>query len=315
MDFKRSILFGVSNKKWLADLLKIEKYKLANISDIFVGKSFTREVNGKTRELYDTGKEHKRTLKLIVKYLQKIDVPAYLHGGIPDRSYVTNVEMHCKNSFAIIVDISNFFPSTSGQKVFNFFRYDMNQSPDIAKILTDLTTVSKNKKSFLPQGYPTSPILSYFAYHNMYEALMRYAQSNGLNFTAYYDDLTFSSKKPIPKSCMKKIVEIIESYSLKINKGKSKVRRINNVKVTGCIIVNGKLKAPRKLQKETYDLYKIIKNEVLSANDLSRLLKKFIGKISAIQMIEKDRKFPNFMKLIKDKQAELEEKKVEKTIS
>ena len=32
-------------------------------------------------------------------------------------------------------------------------------------------------------------------------------------------------------------------------------------------------------------------------------------------MIEKDRKFPNFMKLIKDKQAELEEKKVEKTIS
>ena len=200
MDFKRSILFGVSNKKWLADLLKIEKYKLANISDNFVGKSFTREVNGKTRELYDTGKEHKRTLKLIVKYLQKIDVPAYLHGGIPGRSYVTNVEMHCKNSFAIIVDISNFFPSTSGQKVFNFFRYDMNQPPDIAKILTDLTTVSKNKKSFLPQGYPTSPILSYFAYHNMYEALMRYAQSNGLNFTAYYDDLTFSSKKPIPKS-------------------------------------------------------------------------------------------------------------------
>lgn len=102
---------------------------------------------------------------------------------------------------------------------------------------------------------------------------------------------------------------------MKINKRKSKVRRINNVKVTGCIIVNGKLKAPRKLQKETYDLYKIIKNEVLSANDLSRLLKKFIGKISAIQMIEKDRKFPNFMKLIKDKQAELEEKRVEKTIS
>ena len=62
-------------------------------------------------------------------------------------------------------------------------------------------------------------------------------------------------------------------------------------------------------------MYNIIKNEVLSTNDLSRLLKKFIGKISAIQMIEKDRKFPNFMKLIKDKQAELEEKRVEKTIS
>ena len=102
---------------------------------------------------------------------------------------------------------------------------------------------------------------------------------------------------------------------LKINKSKSKIRRINNVKVTGCIIVNGELKAPRKLQKETYDLYKIIKNDVLSENDLSRLLKKFIGKISAIQMIEKDRKFPNYMKLISDKKAELEEIRVEKTKS
>ncbi|WP_261058615.1 reverse transcriptase family protein [Streptococcus mitis] len=315
MDFKRSILFGVSNKKWLSDLLKIEKYKLTDISNNFVGKSFIREVNGKTRELYDAGLVHKRSLKLIVKYLQRIDVPTYLHGGIPSRSYVTNVEMHCENSFAIIVDISDFFPSTSAQKVFNFFRYDMNQSPDIAKILTDLTTVSKNGKSFLPQGYPTSPILSYFAYYNMYEALLRYAQTNGFHFSAYYDDLTFSSKKPIPKRCMNRIIKIIESYKLKINKSKSKICSTNNVKVTGCIIVNGELKAPRKLQKDTYDLYMIIKNDVLSENDLSRLLKKFIGKISAIQMIEKDRKFPNYMKLISDKKAELEEIRVEKTKS
>lgn len=312
MDFKRSILFGVSNKKWLADLLKIEKYKLTNISSNFIGKSFFREANGKTRELYNAGLIHKRALRLIVKYIQKIDVPAYLHGGIPGRSYVTNVEMHCENNFAIIVDISDFFPSTSAQKVFDFFRYDMNQSPDIAKILTDLTTVTKYEKSFLPQGYPTSPILSYFAYYDMYETLMRYAKANGFIFSAYYDDLTFSSKKPIPKRCMNRIIKIIESHKLKINKSKSKIRRINNVKVTGCIIVNGELKAPRKLQKETYDLYMIIKNDVLSTNDLSRMLKKFIGKISAIQMIEKNRKFPNYMKLIKDKQAELEELRVEK---
>lgn len=310
MDFSKSILYEISNKKWLAELLKIEKNMLSNVGDNFVGKSFMKDVNGKTRELYNAGTIHKRSLKLIVKYLQKINFPTYLHGGIPGRSYVTNVESHSKNKFAVIVDISNFFPSTNAQKVFNFFRYDMNQAPDIAKILTDLTTVSKDEHSFLPQGYPTSPILSFLAYYHMYENLMKYAQNNGLTFSAYYDDLTFSSKKPIPKICLKEIVNIIESFNLKVNKEKSKVSKLDYTKITGCVIVKGELKAPRKLQKETYDLYRYLKNSNLSDEELLPLLKKFAGKISAIQSIEKERQFPNYFKLIENMKSELEERRI-----
>lgn len=307
MDFSKSILYGISNKKWLSELLQIEKSKLVNIKTHITEVPFTKVVNGKSREFYNAEKNHKRSLKLIVKYLQKISIPTYIHGGVPRKSYVTNVESHSENKFAVIVDISNFFPSTNAQKVFNFFRYDMNQAPDIAKILTDLTTVSKDEHAFLPQGYPTSPILSFFAYYHMYENLMRYAQNNGLVFSAYYDDLTFSSKKPIPKRCLKDIIKIIESFNLKVNKGKSKVSKIDYTKITGCVIVKGKLKAPRKLQKETYDLYKYLENNDLSDEELLPLLKKFVGKISAIQSIEKERQFPNYFKLIENMKSELEE--------
>lgn len=312
MDFTKSILYEISNKKWLAELLRIEKNMLSNVANNFVGRSFIKDVNGKTRELYNAGTIHKRSLKLIVKYLQQINIPAYLHGGIPGRSYVTNVETHSENKFAVIVDISNFFPSTNAQKVFNFFRYDMNQAPDIAKILTDLTTVSKDEHAFLPQGYPTSPILSFLAYYQMYENLMKYADNNDLNFSAYYDDLTFSSKKPIRKRCLKEIVNIIESFNLKINKGKSRVSKLDYTKITGCVIVKGKLKAPRKLQKETYDLYNHLKNANLSDEDLLLLLKKFVGKISAIQSIEKERQFPNYFRLINEKKFQLEERRLSK---
>lgn len=48
-------------------------------------------------------------------------------------------------------------------------------------------------------GYLYKSDSKLLAYHKMYESLMAYAQVNALTFTAYYDDLTFSSNKPIPK--------------------------------------------------------------------------------------------------------------------
>ena len=305
MDFTRTILYGVSNKKWLSELLKIEKSKLKNIRNNFNTVPFVKKVNGKNRELYNAGKMHKLVLKRIVKYLQSIDIPNYIHGGITGKSYVTNVESHKKNRYGVIIDISNFFPSTDAQNVYNFFRFDMNQSTDIAKIMTDLTTVSKGNKSFLLQGFPTSPILSFLAYHKMYELLNNYAKVRDLTFSAYYDDLTFSSRKRISKRCLREIVSIIESNSLEINLIKSKVSKLNYTKITGCVIVGNELKAPNKLQKETHDLFLKIKNGNLSETELSILLKRFLGKISAIQMIEKNRKFPNYLKLIEDKKREL----------
>lgn len=248
---------------------------------------------------------HKCALKRVVKYLQLIDIPDYIHGGVVRKSYVTNVESHKGNKYGVIVDISDFFPSTDGQRVFNFFRYDMTQSTDIAKIMTELTTVLKGTRSFLPQGFPTSPILSFLAYHKMYERLNDYAMAQGFTFSAYYDDLTFSSKKRISKRSLKEIVKIIESYSLEINLNKSKIRKLDYSKITGCVIIGNELRAPNKLQKETHDLFLRIKNGNLSDNELSKLLKQFSGKLSAIQMIEKNRKFPNYLKLIEDKKLEL----------
>lgn len=104
---------------------------------------------------------------------------------------------------------------------------------------------------------------------------------------------------------MKEIVKIIESYSLEINLNKSKIRKLDYSKITGCVIIGNELRAPNKLQKETHDLFLRIKNGNLSDNELSKLLKQFSGKLSAIQMIEKNRKFPNYLKLIEDKKLEL----------
>lgn len=135
----------------------------------------------------------------------------------------------------------------------------------------------------------------------MYARLASFAEAHNLCFSAYYDDLTFSSKKSIPRKLKKDIIQIIESYSLHINKKKSKVTQLDYTKITGCIVLDGELKAPRKLQKETHELYQLLNGDMLalhSKSEIEKLLKKFIGKLSAIQMIEKNRQFPNYEKCI-----------------
>lgn len=303
MEFSQNVLYGISNKKYLSELLQIDKNKLKNVSEYFVTDPFIQKKKGKEREFYNPSPEHKNALKKIVKFLSALDIPDYITGGIRQRSYVSNVELHRSNKFGIIIDVADFFPSTNADRVYKFFKYQMKQSYDIAKILKELTTVTKGDKSFLPQGYPTSPILSFLAYLDMYTQLEKYAEYHGLCFTAYYDDLTFSSDKIIHKNHKKRIIKIIKSYSLDINKKKSKVTKLNNIKITGCIIRNGELKAPQKLQKETYDLYKLLKSDKLknySKSDIEKLLRKFTGKISAIQMVEKKRNFPNYKKCISE---------------
>lgn len=308
MDFEKNILYGISNKKYLSELLLIDKNKLRSVASHFVVSPFVQEKKGEIRELYNPIWEHKRALKRLVKFLAKLDIPSYITGGVSKRSYVSNVEIHQSNKYAIIIDISDFFPSTDGNKVYNFFRRTLHQSSDIAKILKDLTTVQKDGKCFIPQGYPTSPILSFLAYYKMYEKLAKYAEIHGLSFSTYYDDLTFSSKKAIPKKLKRDIIKIIEFNSLKINKKKSRLTQLDYSKITGCVVLKGELRAPRKLQKEAYDLYTILKKEnlyLLPKENIVQLLRRFIGKVSAIQMIEKNRKFPNFEKLISDIKSKL----------
>ena len=301
MNFEDSILHGLSNKKWLSELIRIETHKLRDIRGNFVVSPFIKTVNGKNRELYNPSLEHKGALKRIYKILSHLDIPDYIVGGVVGRSYVSNVEAHKENFYGIIVDIADFFPSTDGNRVYRFFKCDMRQPSDIAKILTDLTTVQGKNGIFLPQGYPTSPILSFLAYRQMYAKLSDYAKNKNLIFTAYYDDLTFSSKFPISKKCKKEVIAIIESFTLNVNRKKSRLTKLDHTKITGCVILDNQLKAPRKLQKESFELYQDLgRCEEYSRDEVFKMLKMFIGKISAIQLIEKDRRFPNYERRIKE---------------
>lgn len=95
------------------------------------------------------------------------------------------------------MDLSKFFHNTHREKIYKLFLEKFKIAPDVAKLLTDFTTVNY-KNSFnqiemgveefintknitninhLPLGTPTSQILAYLANIDMYDEILEYTKS------------------------------------------------------------------------------------------------------------------------------------------
>lgn len=113
-----------------------------------------------------------------------------VHGFMPGRSTATNAINHVKKYSVIKLDIKDFFSSIySGRIKGLFLSHVFCFSEEVANAITNLVCY----KGSLPQGAPTSPILSNMICRKMDIELMQFAKINRLKYTRYADDLTFSS--------------------------------------------------------------------------------------------------------------------------
>lgn len=301
VNFNECKLYGITNKKYLSHLLHIELKKLKNIESYYSTSPFKKQSSNSTkiRLLYNPHPEYKKVLKRLNSLLKKITPPEYIYGGIKNRSYVMNADIHKDKEYLLCMDLKDFFPSTSDDYIYKFFKNKLCMSDDIAKICTLLTTepLPKSNKRHLPQGYSTSPYLSFLSYFNMYNGIYTLATNAGMTFSCYYDDFTFSSSTFINKSFKNTVINIIEEHGLQVNEDKTRLYKVKNkgIKVTGSIISDGKLKSPNKLQKNMYntfqDLILIYEHEPLAINKLTTMYNKVQGMKTAIKSIEKNRDF------------------------
>jgi len=310
MQFNSSKLYGLSNKKLLADILNIDKKSLKNVSLEFVPYKLPPQlstINGKQRDIYNPNDEHKKALRRLVRLLMQVGLPSYVFGGIKEKSHIQNAAIHKANRYLMFIDIQNFFPSTLDSYIYDLFKRKFQMADDIAKILTDFVTIPCEKKEgrYLPQGYPTSPILSYLAYEDMYNELAIVAAENEMIFSCYYDDLTFSSNKFINKSVKRSCYRIIEEYQFKIHPIKSKLMVKKGVVVTGVFLDDiGEVKAPKKLLKKLQESYEKVKQMDGRPSEFTKInfvdeLNKLQGLISAVKSIENNRKIDLFLNELK----------------
>lgn len=175
------------------------------------------------------------------------------HGFERNKDIISNAKIHRNKRYVINLDLENFFDSFNFGRVKGFFeknKYFLLE-PKIAIIFAQLTCY----KGSLPQGAPSSPIITNFICRSLDFRLYKLAKQYKLDYTRYADDLTFSTNHHnfliIKDSFFKKLEKIINRSGFNINKSKTRIcYKTSNQTVTG-LTVNKNINVNYKYYKTT----------------------------------------------------------------
>ena len=180
-------------------------------------------------------------------------------GFTEGRSVVTNANVHKGQNYIFNLDLKDFFPSIEQPRVWKRLQLKPFNFPvPIANLIAGLcsmrvTRQDKDDKDLfayvLPQGAPTSPILTNMICDTLDRRLAGLARRFGLHYTRYADDITFSSMHYVYSKngdFWKELLRIITEQGFTINEDKTRLqKRGSRQEVTG-IVVSHKLNVPSK---------------------------------------------------------------------
>lgn len=202
--------------------------------------------NGKFRTISSPKPYLKRIQSKIHNLLQEVKIAESSHGGVKGRSNVTNAKIHAGNKELFSLDFQNFYPSISYLRVYHLFRYELECSPDVARLLTRLCTV----RGEVPQGSPVSSDLANLVYRKPGRRLEGLSLKYQVNHSHYIDDLSFSGHV-IPCSFKKLTKEIIAQHGFKLNIEKELSLGKHQCQIVTGVCVNRKrLTLPKKTRRK-----------------------------------------------------------------
>ena len=232
-------------------------------------------------------------LQAVNEILKSMYVPSdYAMGFTEGRSVVTNAAIHKDQNYILNIDLKDFFPSVEQWRVWKRLQLaPFNFSQQIASLLAGLCSMRvlrekmdekrehENDKQFayvLPQGAPTSPILTNMICDKLDRRLAGLAKRFGLHYSRYADDITFSSMHYVYSEkgdFWQELIRIISDQGFRINDEKTRLqKRGSRQEVTG-IIISKKLNVTKKYVRDVRNVLYIWEKY-----DYTAALSKFLPK-------------------------------------
>lgn len=317
-----SKLYNRGSKKYIADLLSdkdkniiFTKNDLNNILYKYDKKEIIFYENKKTKQQYrkepkdytskkyrkftDVPEPRKTALKKLNNYLSELSIPDYVFAKT-NGGYVKNARHHRGNTNFLLIDIASFYPNCKFKEVKRFFMSGggFKMKNDLAQRMAELVTVpekSNSKIRVIPQGFPTSTLMSFFAYKKMFAELNKLAIENNLAFSTYVDDVTFSTnnEKFDFNNILNKIDIILKKYGHKRKTEKTQLCLLNNGEcptITGIWIKRHKVRASSKIYKKLIFNYRwLTSNPIIDSKSYLNAWKHFValdGLLNTIDYIE-----------------------------
>lgn len=265
-----------------------------------------REINAPCREL--------STLLYLLNILFKaLYTPgSSVMGFAEGRSVVMNASMHTGHHYVFNIDLENFFPSIPQGRVWARLQLPPFKFPvEVAKVVAGLCCHinEEGTQCVLPQGAPTSPLLTNAICDKLDRRMHGVARKFGLHYSRYADDMTFSSMHNVYQEgsdFRKEIKRIIEDQGFKMNDKKTRLLRDGQRQEVTGLTVNENVNLTRKYirdircilhvwEKEGYEkayayFYAIYKKEKGYIKKGEPIMENVIGgKLNYMRMVKGER--------------------------
>jgi len=162
------------------------------------------------------------------------------HGFVPGRSPKTNAMIHRCQEYILNIDLKDFFPSVTKDLMMEVLGRHLSDE-DTFSLVESLCFY----EGALPQGAPTSPVLSNVYMIEIDNSLAEIAREEGWRYTRYADDITFSggsSLRDAMSELLFRLEKLLDAKGLRINPKKVKLTsRSQCQRVTGIVVNNEKL--------------------------------------------------------------------------
>lgn len=239
-----------------------------------------RKYSGGTRRISIPELDLMNVQRWIAKHiLNQVPVHRNSFAYSPGSTIVKCAAKHCGARWLIKVDVSGFFSSLSEIQVYRVFRslgYQPLISFEMARICTFAPERSPRYKltnwqnwhnfkisaydhrgiGYLPQGAPTSPMLSNLIMKILDEQITQLSQKSGLTYSRYSDDMAFSTRnKNFDRSTASKFIgnlkKLLISNGLYVNSKKTVISPPGARKIILGLLVDGALpRLPRAFRDD-----------------------------------------------------------------
>ncbi len=259
INFHLPVIKSINQLIRLLDIKENEsKFFFSNNRKNNLYKSFTiKKRNGSERLIEKPNPVIMPVLKAINSSIFScFNINSHVCGFVKEKSVLDNALPHLGCKTLIKIDIKDFFPSINLKQVVYALRY-YGYGKNVSKYLGYLCV---NKDFTLPQGSPTSPVLSNIVCNildsRIYGLLSKTFQLYSFEYTRYADDITISSKLKIPKQSILKVIsqiyQIIREEGFAPNYDKTKwFYNGKKLLVTGIVVNNNEnLYLDRKVRRK-----------------------------------------------------------------
>lgn len=199
---------------------------------------FLPKSNGGTRLIAVPSEELKKLQKAILKGT-KIGFSYSPHAYIRGRSILTSANQHPNAISGFKLDIKDFFHSISEQKILDsWWHGDIRRLPAeeehlirfIARVSTRRnpgSTEDSTTNSHLPQGAPTSGLMSNIVGRHVDVSMWKIARRYGMRVTRYSDDILFTSPHKLNRVVLEEALETaqgaIVKHGFSVNTSKTRI--------------------------------------------------------------------------------------------